>query len=388
MKPRLVSTLVPFLLTAFSLPAMASAQIIGTTTTNISSDSTNFQYVSTWRSDVENGMYQAYSNASDASVTFTFVGVQAQYIAVKKYDRGLFLMRLDGTETYTVDLYDDSGYTQPPRVAWTSPVVPYGEHNVTLLQVGIDARFGFYPYLITSTWINTVPTNVAAYTSTEVLTTATTGAASSATGNPTHTNKAVSVAPIIGGVIGGVVALCLAGFLLFLWRKDKASRKRGGGAVLKVKRGEGKMTIEDDYDGGDGTTVPPPGGPGYGGYGSYYHSSSSPPRSSSHGSDPYATPHHSYSSHSPHNPAYASLPLHTEGGAYANSGYGGGNTGGGAHMSSPGTNSGSYHSGEAWGGPGSGTYTGSDGSRRDSKSYPYHTQAEGGERRSYPVPEI
>ena len=55
---------------------------------------------------------------------------------------GLCLLSVDNTDTYTVDLYDDSGNELQRQVIWTSPTLPYGSHNVTLFQAGQDQRFG------------------------------------------------------------------------------------------------------------------------------------------------------------------------------------------------------------------------------------------------------
>lgn len=54
-----------------------------------------------WRSDTEDGVYTAYSNLSDAYATFSFVGVAAQYIAVRKADRGLCQITVDEQTSYT-----------------------------------------------------------------------------------------------------------------------------------------------------------------------------------------------------------------------------------------------------------------------------------------------
>lgn len=123
------------------VPTSTFAQL-GTTQVNVSSDSTAFTYVSTWRSDLVGGPYEAYSNASDASVIFSFLGVETSYIAISKSDRGLCILTLDDQQAYTVDLFDNSGYAQVAKIHWTSPVLPYGRHNVTISQIGIDARLG------------------------------------------------------------------------------------------------------------------------------------------------------------------------------------------------------------------------------------------------------
>ncbi|KAI5481533.1 hypothetical protein MNV49_004290 [Pseudohyphozyma bogoriensis] len=388
------------LLFALLLLPFASAQI-GTSTHNVSSDSTDFTYVSTWRSTQgSDGTYIAYSNLSDASVTFSFVGVAATYYCAAGPTRGLFLIKVDDEATYTVhtlhfevtlvadeilqvDLYDDSGYTQPLAVAFQTPTLPYGAHNVTLLQIGRDARFGYYPYLVTEMWQETVPTN-ASYTATEVLTTATTGAIGSTSTSttvaaPTSHKSDSSVGAIAGGVVGGVVALGLLGFLIYLWKRDSAKARRGGAAVLKVQKAEGgKMSIEDDtkpisgagvdyggYGGGvhhygssvsvsvDGHSRPP----AHGGWGSYGGSHVSREHLSPDGSrtgfvDPYLLQHQSY-------PSFYSAPV--------------------TNSQSP---SNDYHySSTTHSGP-TGEY--SDGSQRDARAYPYHSDGSA----SYPVPEI
>lgn len=111
---------------AMSLPLRALAQanpILGTKTLNISSESTQMSCkclillciyrtrltrsilgsdVATWRSDVtEDGIYQAYSNETDAAMTFTFVGVQAQYVAERGQYRGLCQLVVDEEVSYT-----------------------------------------------------------------------------------------------------------------------------------------------------------------------------------------------------------------------------------------------------------------------------------------------
>lgn len=140
--PRL--SLLPTSLLLLSLLPSALAQI-GASPSNVSSNSSRMSYVGTWRSNFLGDVYQAYSNDSSASVTFEFEGVRASYVAIKKSDRGLSLVQVDLDSAYTVDLYDDSGTVQSERIVWTSPVLPYGKHNVTVAQIGPDARFGCVP---------------------------------------------------------------------------------------------------------------------------------------------------------------------------------------------------------------------------------------------------
>lgn len=39
-------------------------------------------------------------------------------------------------------------------------VSSFAAHNVTIQQIGPDARFGYYPYLFSETWVEVVPTNL------------------------------------------------------------------------------------------------------------------------------------------------------------------------------------------------------------------------------------
>lgn len=48
--------------------------------------------------------------------------------------------------TYRIDLYDGSGYQTPRQIIWSSGTLPYGVHNVTLMQIGPDARFGLVAF--------------------------------------------------------------------------------------------------------------------------------------------------------------------------------------------------------------------------------------------------
>ncbi|KAM0793036.1 hypothetical protein ACM66B_000525 [Microbotryomycetes sp. NB124-2] len=232
------------LLTTTTVVAQSTNQIQGTRQVNISSDSTQMSYYSTWRSDEEDGFYTAYSNATDALATFTFVGVAVDYIAVRKDDRGLCQLTLDGETSYTIDLYDGSGYTQGRSVIWSSGTLEFGLHNVTLSQIGPDARFGFYPYLATETWTETIPINATAYTATESVASRPTGSSLPYDNGSESTN----IAPIVGGVIGGVLAALLFAFLVFLWRRDRQMRDRneGGAPLEKPKKADGRMAIEDE----------------------------------------------------------------------------------------------------------------------------------------------
>ncbi|GAA5890872.1 hypothetical protein JCM6882_008841 [Rhodosporidiobolus microsporus] len=371
-----------------SASASSSAAIAGTTQRNVSSDSTQMTYVRTWRSDVE--PYIAYSNASDASVTFSFTGVAVAYLATKKSDRGLCMLVLDNTTPYTPDLYDASGYSQDQQVIWYSGTLPYGSHNVTISQLGPDSRLGYYPYLVTETWIEVIPTNPAAYVATETVPSPTPSI------NYSAGRRGPDTAAVAGGVVGGVIACVLAGFLIYLWRREKARQRRSEGLpVQKVKKAEGKMAIEDEPDrssGGEHSN-----GGGYGGvYGAYgvpggydpyaapysaygYGHPPPPPDHSAYASslaptsawgNPYVHPHHY--PHPPHSAGSveSAQPLNSGASAYAPPGSPG---------LPPSTLRGSFYDS---------AYHSGGGSDRGQQAYPYHVQSQGATAHSYPVPEI
>ncbi|GJN91844.1 hypothetical protein Rhopal_004867-T1 [Rhodotorula paludigena] len=366
----LPSALLPLLLALVLVlraqPASAAPE--GTQINNVSSDSLQFRWYSNWRSDTENGVYQAYSNYSDAAVTFTFVGVAFSYLAEKKGDRGLCQLTVDdGAISQTIDLYDSSGYSQGLQVIYSSGTLAYGRHNVTLWQIGEDSRFGYYPYLVSSTWLETVPTNP--------------------TPPAYYEDNTPNIGAIVGGTIGGLIAAVLLGFLFYLWRRDKAQRRRSEGMpVEKVKKADGKMAIDDDprESKGSDVTAPYPGyGAGYAGYG--------------YPQDPYAGyPHGAYGAGSPygspagagawgggyqqHQPYLAAAPHSAR-------------TDGSTDSSAEGEGKGSFAA------PASGSrdartsyydsaYHSGEGGTVDSRNYPYHVQGFGNESRSYPVPEI
>ncbi|BGP13008.1 hypothetical protein JCM10213v2_000925 [Rhodosporidiobolus nylandii] len=225
---------------------------------------------SPWRSDTNRGYYQAYNNASDAMVTFTFIGVGVQYVATKQPDRGICLLAVDYDTAVTIDLFTVSEDNQTQQVIYTSPTLEYGKHTVSISQAGPDARFGYYPYLASETWIQIVPSEVAAYTRTQATSSHTSSSSSSDSGASGTKTPAIA-----GGVVGAVVACALAGFLLYLWRREKKKQRRKGGLALveKETKTEGKSALEDQQDassaGHDPFAGPGEGVPAYAAYGAH-----------------------------------------------------------------------------------------------------------------------
>ena len=356
---------------------------------------------------INNVTYELYSNFTDASVTFSWIGVGASYVAIKGPTRGLCQLELDESAVYTLDLYNDSGYNQPEEIIWTSPILPYGEHNATITQIGEDSRLGFYPYLISETWIQVYPTDPDAYVSTEAVTTATRYPISTALPSPGSATgtQHPAVAPIVGGVVGGAVACALLGFLLYLWKRDKAARARGevgGIKVQKVKRAEGKIAIDDEPK----MPIPSPQAGAYDPYAAHYYQQQHPhqlPPLPGHLSGGYCQPQRGPSPpdpvHSHSLDGSSNLPLLTPGARFGPASNNPPSSP--SHASFyPQTHSVQSHrshhshsSPHAYDYPASATagevmpsFTGSV--RSGTQTYPYHTQGFGAESRTYPVPEI
>ncbi|KAM0753737.1 hypothetical protein T439DRAFT_377888 [Meredithblackwellia eburnea MCA 4105] len=280
-RPASLNLRLPLLLLSSLLPAFVRSQI-GTTTQSVPADSSQLVYTPTWGSQtLTGGTVITYSNATTASVTFSFIGVGCQYIAAKKYDRGYERITLDGATTYTVDLYSaaDSGDNSEAGVYWTSPTLTYGTHTVRISQIGVDSRLGFYPYLFVQGFIEVIPINVASYTATQngggttvvITTTTTTGPSTkpTTTSPTTSTNPTPSPSPnpnptpspspsnnnaaVIGGAVGGVVgglALLLVAF--FLIRRSRNNKERDAQFAAEASRYSphdgGEMRTSDLYN--------------------------------------------------------------------------------------------------------------------------------------------
>lgn len=62
-----------------------------------------------------------------------------------------------------------------------------------------------------------------------------------------YTESGPNIGAIVGGAIGAVVAACLLGFLFYLWRRERAARRRADAATAaSVQKSEGKSGLDDD----------------------------------------------------------------------------------------------------------------------------------------------
>ncbi|KAL8278777.1 hypothetical protein RQP46_008846 [Phenoliferia psychrophenolica] len=100
-----------------------------------------FSFDGVWGNQNVKGVFSTWSNSSSAVLHFQFKGVAVQYFASKKYDRGRCKLTLDGGDGETVDLYIPQG-TSDNTLIWESALLDYGNHTVTISQIGPDSRIG------------------------------------------------------------------------------------------------------------------------------------------------------------------------------------------------------------------------------------------------------
>ncbi len=74
------------------------------------------------------------SNVAGATVTIDFTGVSLSLIAKKAPNYGKMRVTVDGTATYTVDLY--SSTTAYKKTVWQSGLLVPGDHTVTVKRLG------------------------------------------------------------------------------------------------------------------------------------------------------------------------------------------------------------------------------------------------------------
>ncbi|GAA5870323.1 hypothetical protein JCM8547_006603 [Rhodosporidiobolus lusitaniae] len=350
--------------------APSAGGIAGTRRDNISaSDLSHLTYTRAWISDTAPGYYQAYSNSSEATVTFSFNGVAAAYFATKKPTRGRCMLVLDNSSPYSIDLYDGLLYnnTGTEQLIWYSGTLPYGRHNVTVSQWGEDERIGYYPYLASESWIRWIPTNVTAY-----LATASTPSPTPSS-YPSSSSGRTSSSAVAGGVVGGLAAVVLVGFLVFWWRRRgrRAGKKKGrkGGEKLGSEGEEG-----EEKSGGNGEDQQQPPHHPYGAASDPFSPYAAAPY-------PYGSAPSSNGQHLPP-PWYPHQHPHPAPHAYP-------------HFSPPPPPHPSSASAEAhhrrpYLAPSHSFYSPSSDSHGQPSqySYPYHVQGQGAEARSYAVPEI
>jgi hypothetical protein len=108
-----------------------------TPTTRVEQTDSHLVWAGAWTtasSSIYSGGSFAYANASGASVTVNFSGVKLTLIGTTAYSYGKMKVTLDGTSTFTVDLYTPTALYK--QTLWSSGLLPLGDHTVTLEWTG------------------------------------------------------------------------------------------------------------------------------------------------------------------------------------------------------------------------------------------------------------
>ncbi|GAA6043133.1 hypothetical protein JCM8097_004332 [Rhodosporidiobolus ruineniae] len=354
-------------------PSPVLPNITGTATYNVSAEASNSTnevvYLGAWRSDLDPGFYQAYSNASDAVVQFSWTGVAAAYVATRRPDRGICQITLDGLKTWSLDLYArDTNRTE--EILFVTGTLAHSSHVLTVSQYAPDGRLGYYP----TDWRFT-----AAYTRTQTAT------------MPAQTyyssyNPGLTDGDIAGAVVGTVIAVALIVIGIVFWRRRRRQRRNAGSAAEKLKKAdEDKLPIPDDTSSADHAhagAVDEAYHPGAGWpYGDPYAAYRAAAFGYPGGHPPPAHPDPSaYSSAAAPQPAWAPLsqrslvsPLSPPSSDAHGPRYLSGGMSQVAPASSPGLMDSAYHSG---------------GASDRTPAYPHHITGSGSDSRSYAVPEL
>jgi Peptidase family M28 len=130
--PLLLVVLTVVFLFGIGVPAASAA-----TVTRYQQNTSQLSYSGTWRvssATAASGGSFRYANASGASVTATFNGTYLAWIAKKSPSYGIAKVTLDGTTTYSVDLYSGNAVYQ--RKVWETVDLAPGIHTVKIEWTG------------------------------------------------------------------------------------------------------------------------------------------------------------------------------------------------------------------------------------------------------------
>ena len=131
---------VPLLLVALTIVflfGIGAGAAGAATVTRYQQNAPQFNYSGTWTvssATAASGGSFRYANAPGASVTVTFNGTYLAWIAKKSESYGIAKVTLDGTKTYSVDLYNGSAVYQ--QRVWETDILDSGIHTVTIEWTG------------------------------------------------------------------------------------------------------------------------------------------------------------------------------------------------------------------------------------------------------------
>ncbi len=136
-RTRIFAPLLLVALAVFFLLSIGAAGASGATVTRYQQNTSQFSYSGTWTvssAAAASGGSFRYANASGASATVTFNGTYLAWIAKKSASYGIARVTLDGSKTYSVDLYNASAVYQ--RQVWETSILDPGIHTVTIEWTG------------------------------------------------------------------------------------------------------------------------------------------------------------------------------------------------------------------------------------------------------------
>ena len=115
--------------------------IAGVVTGRHQEDNAKFAYAGTWdttsSNSAEGGSF-AYADASDASVTIKFTGLELAWIAKKGPSYGQATVTVDGGAPTTVDLYNSKVRWQ--QRVWSTGILTMGAHTVKIEWAGTKSK--------------------------------------------------------------------------------------------------------------------------------------------------------------------------------------------------------------------------------------------------------
>jgi hypothetical protein len=112
-------------------------KVTGAITGRAQQGNSKLTYAGTWKSvstsSASGGAFK-YAGATGASVTVKFSGIDLAWIAKTGPDYGKAKITVDGSKTYTVDLYSKTATWQ--KRVWSTGILTDGEHTVKIVWLG------------------------------------------------------------------------------------------------------------------------------------------------------------------------------------------------------------------------------------------------------------
>lgn len=168
-------------------------------------------YSGSWQvynSDINIGLFfdgtEHTSHSQGAAITFKFNGTAVWYFSDQRVENTVVTISIDGAAGETVNTASSSNVRLTQIPLWNKTDLSAGPHTLTITHAGADnelASVDFFKYLPSSpSQSSPAASNIA-----------------------TSSTKSISTAAIVGGVMGGIALIaCIAGFLIWKWRRRRA----------------------------------------------------------------------------------------------------------------------------------------------------------------------